>query len=244
MVSLVGETTKAGYALQAVTRTFRQRILRHAAHGHALRLAGVIALLLAFTGQAQAGERLTLPVYRLDDGKPSVPLGQIVLSDTDGGGVLVDPLLGGLPEGSNPFYIHVNGDCGYEVGGGHFNPVTGAVYDRADERGRMATDTLPAAASLARQNEHYRQSLLQPALVADVQMLSGGVHPLIEQSPSSRAAEVLALGDFPSLLVDKYGHATQISFAPIISVSQLYGRSLMIGSSHGQAIACAIITRP
>ena len=63
----------------------------------------------------------------------------------------------------------------------------------------------------------------------------------------SREEVRLALGDLPDIVVNQHGQATQISYAPLIAVAQLYGHSLIIKQKTevGQVIiACGPISYP
>jgi len=147
-----------------------------------------------------------------------------------------------LPAGDHMLVIQSAPDCGTEPAvGEHFNPVTSGVYHDSDEAGHMVVQSSNQASRLAAANSAFIQRLnAEPENVQDLDAA-----PLA--SLYSRDETKLALGDLPDLLVDQHGHATLVSYAPIISVAQLYGRSLIIKQRVGQeqhVIACGSIDFP
>ncbi|MBV6632754.1 MAG: hypothetical protein KI792_06950 [Alphaproteobacteria bacterium] len=185
---------------------------------------------------AAAFDRITVQIQAMAHSEgPSVlrPLGRITVMDADGGtgsgGVTLDPVLNGLPPGEITVTVNAARHCDHVTAmaaqgtvAGHFNPVTRGVYDARDIEGRMQAISRETRHRLAAAHALYRQQQ-QPAgeTLYPPTDLSGIAY---EDMPETQ----LALGHFPPLMVDGFGQATQIGFAPMISVNQLYGRTLVL----------------
>ncbi|MEM6902121.1 MAG: hypothetical protein AAF556_02635 [Pseudomonadota bacterium] len=187
---------------------------------------------LSAANPAAAFDRVTVHLHDIAHSEgPAVvrPLGHITITDSSGGGVKLDPLLNGLKPGEIIVTINAARHCDQLTAmaasgtvDSHFNPVTRGIYDGRDIMGRMqatSRDTrrrLAAAHALYRQQQQPAGEALQPP-----SELNGIAY---EDMPETQ----LALGHFPPLRVDGFGQATQLGFAPMISVNQLYGRTLLL----------------
>ncbi|HCI45847.1 MAG TPA: hypothetical protein DFI00_00985 [Rhodospirillaceae bacterium] len=212
--------------------------IRHIQRALAACFTGVLALGIGVA--AEAADRAVIQMTLLDspDG-----IGRIVMTDIAGGGVSIDPLLKNLPPGDHMLVVRPVPDCDAvdSAAAGHLNPVTSGVYDDRGERGEMAVNSPARATRLAASNTAFLQQLNDDP---QIEFTADDV-PL---APDYSREEVrLALGDLPDIVVNQHGQATQISYAPLIAVAQLYGHSLIIKQKTevGQVIiACGPISYP
>lgn len=90
----------------------------------------MLGLSVAAVPQAQA-EEITVEMHRVDDAGVGAPVGKVIGHDTSQG-VMLMPLLKGLPPGPHGFHLHEFPDCGTKekdgkmvaglAAGNHFDP--------------------------------------------------------------------------------------------------------------------------
>ena len=205
----------------------------------ALLLAGVAALCLVPFGAAQAADRVVVAINDMTGNN----LGRLILTDLPTGGVRLDPLVQGLPPGDHALVVTSTGSCRIQTDQPDlFHPLMSGVYDEMDEQGRLQVSDQAAEAALNSRQEAF------------LERIASSQQPSTDQAKAPRAPRYtatdteLALGNLPDLVVDQYGNATQVSFAPKITVAQLYGRSIHIrGQGDDQPAAplgCAAISFP
>lgn len=202
--------------------------------------AGFACLLLTVASAAQATDRVVIAVSTLS----GQPLGRLTLTDLPAGGVRIDPVVQGLPPGDHALVVASTASCwGTDEATDLFHPLTSGVYDDMDDQGRLQVhDRAAAEALISRQTAFVEQIAVDEA--RDPAMPAAAPRA----SRYSAKDTELALGNLPDLVVDDYGNATQVSFAPKITVAQLYGRSIQIRRLGGQPspdlLGCAQINFP
>ncbi len=204
-----------------------------------LLLAGGAALCLMPFGVAQAADRVVVAINDMTGNN----LGRLILTDLPTGGVRLDPLVQGLPPGDHALVVASTGSCRIQAEQPDlFHPLMSGVYDEMDEQGRLQVTDDAAEAAL-----HDRQEAFLERIAAR-EAVDANQAP-VPRAPRYTATDTeLALGNLPDLVVDQYGNATRVSFAPKITVAQLYGRSIHIRAQDtnqpGEPLGCAAISFP
>ncbi|MEO0391925.1 MAG: hypothetical protein AAF213_01620 [Pseudomonadota bacterium] len=171
------------------------------------------------SGVVWAMDRVVMPVTN----PRGDMIGRLVLTDVQGGGVRLDPLINGLPPGDHALVVARAPAC--DVQGSSptlVNPVTDSAYHDVTENGRMRVQDREVAVSAAN-----RRTAFLTRLAAEKPVVRDG-EPMPMVRPYSAIDSELALGNLPDLIVDHYGAATRVSYAPKITVAQLFGRALHI----------------